>query len=308
MGQMPETTIIPLGTASAIPTRERHPSATALLRKGRVLLFDCGEGTQLRFLQAGLKITRIDAVFITHLHGDHYFGLPGLVSTLSMINRADPLTIVGPAGIAEAIATMPGINLDRSTLPVEFIELHETVDRQVVYETDEVFVEARPIEHRTFAAGYRFVERSKPGHLDVERARELGVTDYEDYRALKSGRSIQVDGQTVTPHMVVGPDRPGRSFAYITDTRPCENGRILARSADLVYHEATFTDEHADNAVRTGHSTAREAAEVALHAEAKRLLIGHFSARHADPSLLFEEATDVFKNTEVAEELKRYSL
>jgi ribonuclease Z len=305
---MPETTIIPLGTASAIPTRERHPSATALLRKGRVLLFDCGEGTQMRFIHAGLKITRIDAVFITHFHGDHYFGLPGLLATLSMINREDPLAIVGPAGIGETIATMPGINLDRSTLPVEFIELHETFGSQIVYETDEVFVEARPIDHRTFAAGYRFEERSKPGHLDVERARELGLTDYEDYRALKSGRSIEVDGRTVTPEMVVGPDQPGRSFAYVTDTRPCETGRILARSADLVYHEATFTEVHADNAVRTGHSTAREAADVALRAEAKRLLIGHFSARHADPSVLSDEARAVFKNTEVAEELKRYSL
>lgn len=308
MGQMPETTIIPLGTASAIPTRERHPSATALLRKGRVLLFDCGEGTQMRFIEAGLKITRIDAVFITHFHGDHYFGLPGLVSTLSMINREDPLSIIGPVGIGEAIATMPGINLDRSSLPVQFVELHETFDRRVVYETEDVYVEARPIDHRTFAAGYRFEERSKPGHLDVERARELGVTDYEDYRKLKSGRSVQVNGRMVTPGMVVGPDQPGRSFAYVSDTRPCDTGRILARSADILYHEATFTEKHADNAVRTGHSTAREAAEVALRAEAKRLLIGHFSARHADPSVLLDEAREVFKNTDVAEELKRYSL
>ena len=305
---MVETTIIPLGTASAIPTRERHPSATALVRKGRVLLFDCGEGTQMRFIQAGLKITRIDAVFITHFHGDHYFGLFGLISTLLMIGREDPICIVGPTGIAEAVGAMPGINLDRSAMHVAFIELHEALDHRVVYETDEVFVEARPIDHRAFAVGFRFQEKEKPGRLDVERARQLGVTDYRQYRDLKAGRSVEVDGRTVTPEMVVGPERPGRSFAYVTDTRPSENGRILSRKADLVYHEATFTDKHAEKAFRTGHSTAREAAEVARRAQARKLLIGHFSARHTDPSDLLAEAREVFKNTDVAEELKRYSL
>ncbi len=305
---MADIKIIPLGTASAIPTRERHPSATALLRKGRVLLFDCGEGTQMRLVRAGVKITRIDAVFITHFHGDHFFGLPGLISTLSMMRRTEPLTIVGPSGIGDAMARMPGIELDAYSFQTEFIELHDALDQCIVYESEELLVEARPLEHRTFTAGYRFAERPKSGHLDVERARELGVTDYEHFRELKAGRAVQVGGRAVTAAMVVGADRPGRSFAYVTDTRPCENGRILARGADLVYHEATFAEEYADNAVRTGHSTAREAAHIAQRAEAKQLLIGHFSARHKDPAGLLEEARHVFKNTELAEELKRYSV
>ncbi len=305
---MEEIEIIPLGTASAIPTRERHPSATALYRKGRVLLFDCGEGTQMRFIDAGLKITRVDAVFVTHFHGDHYFGLPGLLSTLSLLNREDPLCVVGPVGIGATVASMPGLDLDRAGFQVDFVELHDAFARRVVYETDEYWVEARPIEHRAFAAGYRFEERPKPGHLDVDRARSLGVTAYGHYRALKSGRPVEVNGRTITPEMVVGPNRAGRSFAYVSDTRPCENGRVLARGADLLYHEATFSEKHAERAVVTGHSTAREAADVAHRAGAGRLLIGHFSARHEDPGALLAEARDVFKNTEVAEELKRYRL
>lgn len=300
--------IIPLGTASAIPTRTRHPSALALCRKGRVLLFDCGEGTQMRFLQAGLKITRLDAVFITHFHGDHYFGLPGLLSTLTLLKRRDSLTVVGPAGIGGALDATPGLDLDRANFPLELVELHDAFTHDVVYRTDELFVEARPIDHRTFAAGFRFQERPKPGNLDVERARELGITEYEDFRSLKAGRAVRVNGRIVKPDEVVGPERPGRSFAYISDTRPCETGRVLARNADLVYHEATFTDHHAQRAVETGHSTAREAAGIAESSGARRLLIGHISARHEDPATLLSEARETFKNTEVAEELKRYRL
>lgn len=281
----------------------------ALQRKGRILLFDCGEGTQMRLIEAGLRPTRIDAVFITHLHGDHFFGLMGLVSSLSLLDRQDPMTIVGPTGLAAVFEMMPGIEPQWLPFELEFVELPDTLEKEVVYQTDEFWVEARPIEHRTFTAGYRFEERPNPGHLDVEKARALGVTDYMHYRALKRGEAVTLpDGRTVQPDEVVGPEQKGRSFAYVTDTRPCETGSILARGADLVYHDATFTDEHAERAVETAHSTVREAAEVARKARASRLLIGHFSARHTDASKLLDEAREAFKNTDVAEELKRYAL
>lgn len=281
----------------------------ALSRKGRLLLFDCGEGTQMRMMHAGLKPTRIDAVFVTHLHGDHYFGLMGLVSTLSLLGREQPLTIVGPVGLAAAVLDQPGINARWLSFSIDFVELADTLRHEIVYEAEEYAVEARPIDHRTFTAGYRFQEAPKPGHLSVEKARALGVSDHTYYGALKRGETVTLaDGTVVRPEQVIGPERPGRSFAYVTDTRPCENGRVLAREADLVYHDATFTDEHAKRAVETAHSTASEAAGVAARANARRLLIGHFSARHNDPARLLSEAQAVFKNTEVAEELKRYSL
>lgn len=263
----------------------------------------------MRLLSAGLKPTRIDAVFITHLHGDHYFGLMGLVSTLSMMDRRDPLTIVSPAGLEPVFDEMPGIEPDWLGFPLEFVQLFDGFEHEVVFESDEFTVEARPLEHRTPTAGFRFQERPKSGHLNVERARSLGVSDYHHYRQLKEGLPVTLgDGRTVEPAEVIGPEQPGCSFAYVTDTRPCEGGKILARQADLVYHDATFTSDHQARAIETGHATAREAAEIVRQAGAHRLLIGHFSARHIDPAGLLEEARAVFKNTEVAEELKRYAL
>lgn len=303
------TYIVPLGTASAVPTRDRHPSATALFHQGRLLLFDCGEGTQIRLVAAGLRPTRIEAIFITHLHGDHYFGLMGLVSTLSMLGRRAPLTVVSPAGLAPLFDVMPGIEPERLTFPLEFVQLPDGFRQAIVYESDSFVVEARPLEHRTPTAGFRFQERPRPGNLDVERARALGVSDYTQYRRLKAGESVTLeDGRVVRPEDVVGPEKEGASFAYVTDTRPCEGGKILSRQADLLYHDATFTREHQARAEETGHSTAGEAAEIARQAGARRLLIGHISARHSDPAGLLAEARAVFKNTEVAEELKRYAL
>ncbi len=303
------TEVIPLGTASAVPTRERHLSGTALRREGRLLLFDCGEGTQFQLLRAGLKRSHLDAIFITHLHGDHYFGLMGLLSTLALLKRTEPLTVVGPAGIAEIVQAMPGVREDDLPFRVAYVELWDDLRHAGVFETETYTVEARPLDHRVFTVGYRFQGKTQPGHLDVERAQALGVTDYRHYRALKAGEDVTLDdGRRVPPEAVVGPPRPGGSFAYVTDTRPCEAAVTLARDADLLYHEATFGEDLPERAAETGHSTARQAAEIARRAGAKKLILGHFSARYKDVSGLVEQARDVFQNTEAAEELKRYVL
>ena len=304
-----KTEIIPLGVGSALPMADRHFSAMALRRAGGLLLFDCGEGTQRQLLRAKLAHARLDALFITHFHGDHFFGLMGLLSTLGLLQRETPLTLVGPAGLAGMIETWPGLAQKWLTFPMEVLEVAEGAGKQVVLETTDFFVEARPLDHSTFAVGYRYEERPTPGNLDVDKARALGLTDYLDYRALKAGQAVTApDGRRVEPHEVVGPDKPGGVFGYITDTRPCENGRLLARDADLVYHEATFTETHAARAAETGHSTALGAARLARDAGAARLLLGHFSARYQTAAPLLEEARAVFPNTEAAEELKRYPL
>ena len=302
------TEVIPLGTASAMPTRERHLSSTAVVCGGSMVLFDCGEGTQFRMMQAGLKRPRIDAVFITHLHGDHYFGLMGLLSTLALLKRTAPLTLVGPAGLEALLQKLPGVRADELTFSIEHVALWDDLVHAVVFETEDFTVEARPVEHRVFTVGYRFQEKTRPGRLDVDRARALGVTEYRHYRALKAGEAVTLDdGSVVLPEAVVGPPRPGQAFAYITDTRPCEAAVTLARDAALLYHEATFGDDLPERAAETGHSTARQAAEIARRAGAARLLLGHFSARYKDVSGLVEEARSVFQNTEAAEELKRYN-
>ena len=303
------TTVIPLGTASAIPAAGRHLSALALERKGRVWLFDCGEGTQYRLKEAGLKRSRIDGIFITHFHGDHWYGLLGLLSTLELLERAEPVTLVGPTGTRDLLRAVPSADPADRSFPLEIVEVDKGFTHGVVLETDELVVEARPLEHGEFAMGFRFEEKPRPGRLDAEAARALGVPEGPALGRLKSGEPVTLqDGTTVHPEQVVGPERPGIAVAYVTDTRPCEGGRHLAAEADLLVHDATFGSELSDRAVETGHSTAREAATVARDAGAKRLLLTHFSARYSDPAPLVEEARAVFPNTEAARELNRYAL
>jgi ribonuclease Z len=303
------TEIIPLGTSSATPTRFRALSATALVRAGRILLFDCGEGTQFRLMDARLNRMRIDAVFISHLHGDHFFGLPGLLTSLSLHRRTEALTIVGPEGLGTILEMIPGIGHHELTFPVNFKEFGPAFGKACVFETDEFSVTARPIEHRVTAAGFRFEEKSRPGSLDAMKAREMGVTDYTDFGRLKRGQSVEVaTGQFVRPADVLGPPRGGVAFAYVFDSRPTQAAVELARDVDILFHEATFATADRDRAESTGHSTAQEAARIALDARARRLLLGHFSARYSDVNVLVEEARAIFKNTEEALELKRYCL
>ncbi len=301
--------VIPLGTASAIPTRDRHLAATALRRDGAMLLFDCGEGTQMQLVRAGLKRTKLEAIFITHFHGDHFYGLMGLLSTLALLERTEPLTVVGPERIEAIVRTLPGLANDWLPYEARFVEVPEDFEHEIVYDTDAFFVEARPVAHRIFTMGFRYEEKPRPGSLNVAQANALGVTDFAHYRALKVGEAVTLEsGATVRPEQVIGPARPGSVFAYVMDTRPCENGVALARHADLLYHEATFGEAYAQNARDTGHSTACEAAEIAKAAGAKRLLLGHFSARYDDVAPLAEEAQAIFRNTEAAVELARYPL
>jgi ribonuclease Z len=307
-----ETVVIPLGTAGAIPTRERHLSAVAVERKGRVLLLDCGEGTQYRLLHANLNRARIDAVFITHLHGDHLYGVPGLAGTVGMLQRSEPMTVVGPVGIARFLSAAAGVSDQEIPYGLDVVELDvEAIgdEGEVVYETDERIVTARPLDHRIPAVGYRLAEKPRRGRFDPDAARALGVTDPRDFGTLHEGEPVTTDdGTVVRPEQVVGPERPGVVLSYCTDTRPCDGSRKLSEGVDLVIHDATFAHDLIDQAIKTGHSTAREAAEIARDAGAHRLLLTHISARYEDASPLAEEAQTVFTATEAAEELKRYVL
>ena len=301
--------VIPLGTGSALPTKTRHLAGTLVRREGRSVLFDCGEGSQLQLVRGGLTRGRLDAVCITHLHGDHLYGLPGLVTTLALLEREDPLTLVGPEGLQEVLTSMPGLKNDWLPFETRYVELAEGTEHAVVYEDEGVSVEARPIEHRVPCFGFRYQERTRPGSIDGDAARAAGVSEGWQFEALKRREPVALDdGRTVQPDGLVGPPRPGGAFAYVLDTVPCEGGRQLAADADLLMHEATFTEEHADRAADVGHSTARQAAEVARDANAGRLLLTHFSARYTDTSALVAEARAVFEASDAAEELARYEV
>lgn len=297
--------IVPLGVASATPTAVRHLPAVALWREGDVHLFDCGENAQMRMLQAGLKRSKIQNIFISHFDTDHYSGLMGLLATLQLQRRETPLTVIGPKGIREYLEW--NVNFAKLNLSFElrFVEIEEDIESQVVIDEEEYYVEARPLNHTMFCVGYRFQEKDKPGKVDAEKARSLGITEDAQFKTLKAGEDIEMDdGTVVKSYDIVGHPRPGDSFAYITDTKYCPNSVKLAMNTNILYHEATFSDSLADKAAETGHSTSSDAARVATEAQTKLLVIGHFSARYTNPFVLLREARAKFFPAWLATELR----
>ncbi|MEM6647117.1 MAG: ribonuclease Z [Bacteroidota bacterium] len=301
-------TLTPLGISAALPAYGRHFSALTLEhpRSGHTLLFDCGEGTQFQLAQTSVKPSRLQACFITHLHGDHVFGIPGLLNSLALTQPdRSRMLIVGPTGLRAFIDSLPGKG--RWPYDLNIVELVPDTPHAVVAETPDYRVEARPIDHTVPCFGYRFTETDRPGTLDADKARALGVPHGPALGQLKNGEAITTaEGRVVRPEEVVGPVQRGKAFAYVTDTRPCENGVALADGAAVVYHEATYRDVHEHLAQERGHSTAAQAARVADEAGADRLLLGHFSARypHAELMHLRAEAVRKHQNTTTAEELQ----
>jgi len=279
-------------------------SALAVAREAEWLLFDCGEGTQMQITRAGLSPSRLSAVFITHLHGDHFNGLPGLLSTMGLDRRTRGLGLTGPQGIREYLDMLERLRVAFLTYPVELRQFNSLAESTVVYETAEYSVSALALDHRLFALGYRIDERPRPGRFNVEQARKLGVPEGPLWGRLQSGEDVRlVDNSIVRSSDVMGAARPGKSVAYCLDTRPCAMAVQLARNVDLLIHEATYTDEFASEAQQYGHSTAAQAARTARDAGARRLLITHFSTRFPDPTPLLQEARAIFPDTILAEDL-----
>ncbi|MBI3654249.1 MAG: ribonuclease Z [Acidobacteria bacterium] len=300
--------VIPLGTSSGKPTLRRNVSALAVAREGDWLLFDCGEGTQTQIIRAGLNPSRLAAIFITHLHGDHFNGLAGLLSTMGMDRRERQLTLIAPIGIREYLDTLARLKILFVNYPLQVREIDKDElppnALTQVYETAEYVVSSCPLDHRIFALGYRLDEKPKPGRFNVERARELGVPVGPLFSRLQSGKEVQLDdGSIVHPAEVLGAERPGKSVTYCLDTRPCAASKTLARDADLLIHEATYTEEFFEEAQHYGHSTAMQAATIAREAQAKRLLLTHFSTRYPDVTPLLEEAQAIFSETRTAQDL-----
>ena len=297
--------VVPLGIASATPTAVRHLPAVALWREGSVYLFDCGENAQMSMLQAGLKRSKIDAIFISHFDVDHYSGLMGLLSTLQLQRRDRELTIAGPKGIKEFVEwnlNFSGVELG---FDIKYSEVDEKEEVTRVVDGDDFYVEARPLKHRRFCLGYRFQEKDKPGKVDSEKAEKLGITEDQQFKDLKAGKNIKLaDGTEIESYEIVGHPRPGDSFAYVSDTEYCPNAVKLAMNTNILYHEATFGNQLADKAKETGHSTAADAARVATEAQTKLLVIGHFSARYTNLHVLLKEARDGFYPTWLANELR----
>ncbi len=291
-----------LGTSAARPTVERGVSSIAIARDGETLLFECGEGTQRQMMRYGVGFT-LSEIFITHYHADQFLGIIGLLRTLGLQGREEPLHLYGPKGAERILGQAVQLGVERSPYP---IEIHE-VKPGDTFGRDEYAIEVFAVEHGRDAVGYALREHERLGRFDPDKARELGVPEGLLWGQLHRGESVEVgEGEkrrTVSPESIVGPTRPGRLVVYSGDTRPCESVVKVADGADLLSHEATFGYEERERARETDHSTAVEAAQVALAAQVKRLALTHLSARYsAIPRELLKEARQVFKETVVAKD------
>jgi len=274
--------VVFLGTGGSVPSARRNTAGVLVRRGGDRILFDCGEGTQ-RQMQRSVGLIPVHDIFITHLHADHYLGLPGLLKSYEMQDRAEPLAIHGPPGLVGLFDSLARV-VGRPRYP---IELHE-LNRGERVERDGYAIEPFDVEHRVVANGYALYEHPRPGRFDPERARALGVEAGPAFGALQRGESVPGADGPVRPEDVMGADRPGRKVVVTGDTMPCEATRIAAHGAELLIHDSSFAGEEADRAQETGHSTAREAAEVAAGAEVRMLALVHISSRHFVPEILAE--------------------
>jgi len=287
---MDQVRIVFLGTSAGMPSRSRNVASVAVVMDGRVVLFDCGEGTQQQLMRAEhVRSGGIEAIFITHLHGDHLFGLPGLLSSLGLGGRRDPLTVYGPRGVAAYLKSIPyfGIAYELTVIEIEAGEVRRGNGYRV---------HAAPVVHHAPCFAYRVDEDERPGKFDADKARALGVPPGPAFGALQRGEDV--DG--VRSADVVGPSRPGRSVVYCTDTRPCESAVVLARGANVLIHESTYDATLSAEATARDHSTATEAATVARDADVERLILTHISPRYETSDALVAEAKAIFPNTEAA--------
>jgi ribonuclease Z len=297
--------IVLLGTSSAVPTLTRGLSCTALIREGDVFLFDCGEGTQLQLMRSGVKRSRIHSIFIGHLHGDHLYGIAGLLSTLHLDGRETPLNVFGPEGLR----TFLNAAFRTSDLQFTFkftVQEFPRGYRGRVLDEEEFCVDALPLDHSIFCLGWRFQEKPKPGVFNLDRARELGVPRGPLYGRLQHGETIKLDdGRVITPDMVLGEAREGKSVAYCLDTQFSERSIQLADGCTALIHETTFGPDAVDMARERKHSTMEDAARVAREAKAKHLIATHFSSRYDGRQIaeIRDAACNVFDNITTGRDL-----
>ncbi len=288
-----------LGTSGTVPSPNRNPSAILIQFEGTRLLFDCGEGTQRQMMLAKTGF-KIDSVFITHLHTDHFIGIFGLIETMSLNERTERLRVFVPEEEVEFVKTLfKMFGYHNLNYP---IEVHGLRDGDEI-DFGKFKILAFKTDHIVPSLGYALIERDRPGKFDRAKAEALGIPPGPLYSKLVRGEAVEINGRVITPDMVVGPKRKGRKIVYTGDTRPTDRIVEIAKDADLLIHDSSFTSDLMDWAIQTKHSTAREAAKVAKKANVRQLVLTHISARYSkDVSPLLREAKEVFENVVVAED------
>ncbi len=297
--------LITLGTGGMIPSLSRGLPSTALKRGGEIILFDCGEGTQVQVMKAGIGFGGIKRIFISHLHGDHITGLPGFLMTLSQTNRQDPLYIFGPPGLKGFWSAL-GRTLGFKT---GYEVVIQEIEGDFQMEGDGYSIKATPVDHTIFCLAYALIEDERPGKFDKSKALSLGVPEGPFFGRLQRGEEITIpNGLVVEPSDVLGPNRRGRRIVYAVDTRPCEGVVGLAQGADVLVHEGVFGEELREEANLRGHSTVVQAAEVAQRARVGRLILTHISPRYKDVKELLAQARAVFPRTTIAWDLMEWEV
>lgn len=295
--------IIFLGTAGSVPTPKRSLPAILIQRKGEQIMFDCGEGVQRQIIKAKTSFHKKTKIFITHMHGDHVLGLPGLLQTMALLDREKKLEVYGPSGIKRFLECIRETVQFALTFP---IEIHEIDDEGTICEEGEYVVQAVWANHVIPSLAYALIEKPRPGKFHPEKARALGVPEGPLWSKLQHGQSVRLsDGRTIKPEDVTGPPRPGRKIVYTGDTRPFRGFAKFAANADIIIHDATLDNALGERAEEDGHSTPEQAAKNAKKAKAKQLILTHISARYDDASVLLQQAQRIFKNTLVAEDFMK---
>lgn len=290
-----------LGTGGALPSKERNPAAIMVNREGELLLFDCGEGAQQQMMRAKTGLVKISAIFLSHYHGDHILGLPGLLQTMGFFDREEKLEIYGPDGLLDVLEAFEKLGTHKLKYPIvpKILVPGDIVQRK------DYTIKAVRADHDRPALGYILEEGIRPGRFNREKAIELGVEPGPNFSKLHRGENITLkNGTTVYSKDVVGPTRPGRKISYSGDTRETDVFFYESEGADLVIHEATFTSDMAENANEYGHSTAKGAAKMAKKYNIRKLVLTHLSPRLTDEAeSVYEDAVSEFENVIVAEDL-----
>lgn len=296
-----------LGCHSATPRENKHTTSQLLEVKGNLFLIDCGEGTQMQLRKSKIKFSRVQHIFISHLHGDHFYGLIGLISTFRLLGRTAPLTVYGPKGIKEIITLQLKLAKSWTDYELRFIEL-EAEEAVSLYEDENISVSTLPLDHRVYTNGFLFTTKSSTRKIDLEAINGLELKLFH-FAQLQEGKDISLeDGKTFTNSQLTLPTEVPKRYAFCSDTAYNEALVQRIKGVDVLYHESTFLEQHKELAAKTKHSTAKEAAIIANKAGVKQLILGHYSNRYNDKDDFIEEASPIFENVILSEDLKSYSI
>ena len=290
-----------LGCYAATPRTLTNPTSQVLEIMNHMFLIDCGEGTQVQLRKHKIKFSRINHIFISHLHGDHFFGLPGLISTFRLLGRNKELHVYGPKGIKEAVTLLLKLGDSWTNYPLFFHEL-SSKESETVYEDDKVSVKTIPLNHRVYTNGYLFCEKPGERKLDIDSVTKYGI-DRAYFQNIKNGKDVVLDtGEIIANGLLSFDPQKPKSYAFCSDTAYKPDIVPLITGVDTLYHEATFLESEADLAVKTKHATARQAAKIAQAADVGTLILGHYSTRYKSISLFKEEAQQIFENVELGDD------